>query len=77
MTHTLTVDAQLFKKINTKEKTLMILKDDKNYVVNDTIIFQLEGEREELITTIEYLEIEVPGLKNGYVAFTIKPKEYE
>lgn len=71
MTHTISVDAQLFEKIKSGNKNLMILKDDRNYISGDTIIYQIDGEREELIMRIDYLEIEVPGLKNGHVAFTI------
>lgn len=52
----------------------MILKDDRNYVANDILIYQIPGEREELIMSIDYLEAEVPGLKSGYVAFSIKSK---
>lgn len=76
MTHTIDINnPAIFKSIKDGIKTYMILKDDRNYISGDTIVFQILSEREECIMVIDSLEVETPGLKNGYVSFAIKPKE--
>jgi hypothetical protein len=75
MTHTLDVVDGLFKLLESEQKTFILLKDDRNYIAGDTIVFQLLEERKELKMEISHLEVEVPGLKNGFVLLGLKPKE--
>jgi hypothetical protein len=75
MTHTLGVVEGLFKLLESETKSFILLKDDRNYIAGDTIVFQVFPDRMELKMEVTYLEVEVPGLKNGFVLLGLKPKE--
>ena len=75
MTHTLDVVEGLFNLLESDTKSFIMLKDDRNYIAGDTIVFQVLSDRKELKMEIAYLEVEVPGLKNGFVLLGLKPKE--
>lgn len=75
MTHTLVVVKGLFELLGTETKTFILLKDDRNYVAGDTIIFQVLEDRKEFKMEVSYLEVETPGLKNGFILLGLKPKE--
>lgn len=74
MTHTLDISPEALKPIELGIKTFLLLKDDRNYVVGDTIVFQILSERIERPVEVTYLEVEKPGIKNGYILLGIKPK---
>jgi len=75
MTHTITIEEISFKTYKSGFKSFILLKDDRNYVAGDTIIFQLMGNREELKMEVVNLEIDSPGLKNNYCILGLKEKE--
>jgi len=75
MTHTLDVVDGLFELLNTGRKTFICLKDDRNYIVGDTIAFQVTSERKEVKMEIAYLECEIPGLKKEHIILGLKQKE--
>lgn len=75
MTHTLDVVKGLFELLETEAKTFILLKDDRNYVAGDTVVFQVLEDRKELEMRVSYLEVETPGLKNGFIVLGLKPKE--
>lgn len=77
MTHTLEVVEGLYELLNTGRKSFICLKDDRNYIVGDTIAFQVTSERKELKMEVAYLECEIPGLKKEYVLLGLKQKENE
>jgi hypothetical protein len=75
MTHTLDVVEGLFNLLEGETKSFILLKDDRNYVAGDIIVFQVLDQRKEFKTEVSYLEIETPGLKNGYILLGLKQKE--
>lgn len=75
MTHTIDVVEGLFELLKTGRKSFLCLKDEMNYIVGDTIVFQVIAERKELKMEVAYLEVEVPGLKKEYILLGLKPKE--
>jgi hypothetical protein len=75
MTHTLDVVEGLMNLLESETKSFILLKDDRNYVAGDTIVFQVVADRKELKMEVNYLEVEVPGLKNGFILLGLKPKE--
>jgi len=72
MTHTIDVVEGLLELLKSGRKSFLVLKDDRNYIVNDTIVFQVLADRKELKMSIDYLEVEVPGLKNGFIILGLK-----
>lgn len=77
MTHTLEVVEDFYELLNTGKKSFMCLKDDRNYIVGDTIAFQVTMDRKELKMEVVYLECEIPGLKKEYIIIGLKQKENE
>jgi uncharacterized protein DUF3850 len=75
MTHTIDISPEALKPIDLGIKTFILLKDDRNYVAGDTIVFQILSERIERAMEVTCLEVETTGLKNGYILLGIKPKE--
>lgn len=75
MTHTLDVVDGLFQLLESGNKSFICLKDDRNYIVGDTIAFQITSDRKELKMEVAYLEVEVPGLRKEYILLGLKPKE--
>jgi hypothetical protein len=75
MTHTLDISPTGLKPIENGIKTFLLLKDDRNYVAGDIIVFQILSERKEFRTEISCVEVEVPGLKTGYILLGIKSIE--
>lgn len=76
MTHTLEItNSEIFKAIKDGRKSFLLIKDDRNYVAGDTIAFQILSDREEVVMAIDYLEVEVPGLKKDFILLAIKAKE--
>lgn len=72
MTHTIDVAEGLYKLLESGTKSFLVLKDDRNYIAGDTIVFQVLADRKELKMTISCLEVEVPGLKNGFIILGLK-----
>jgi hypothetical protein len=72
MTHTIDVLKDHLELLKNGSKSFIILKDDRNYIVGDTIAFQVLADRKELKMSISYLEVEVPGLKNGFIILGLK-----
>jgi hypothetical protein len=77
MTHTLEVVEGLYELLNNGKKSFICLKDDRNYIVGDTIAFQVTMDRKELKMEVVYLECEIPGLKKEYIILGLKQKENE
>ena len=75
MTHTLEVVEGLYELLNTGKKSFMCLKDDRNYIVGDTIAFQVTIDRMELKMEVVYLECEIPGLKKEYILLGLKNED--
>ena len=77
MTHTLEVVEGLYELLNNGKKSFICLKDDRYYIVGDTIAFQVTMDRKELKMEVVYLECEIPGLKKEYIILGLKQKENE
>jgi hypothetical protein len=73
MTHVEKIESKsTFENIKDEKETLFI-QQRNDYGLNDTIIFQ--HEREEFVAVVSEMILEIKGLKSGYVAFVVKPKE--
>jgi hypothetical protein len=72
MTHTIDVVKGLLELLESGTKTFLVLKDERNYVAGDVIVFQVLADRKELKMSVDYLEVEVPGLKNGFIILGLK-----
>ena len=76
MTHTIEITNQaVFKAIKDGRKSFLLIKDERNYIVGDTLAFQILSDREEVIRIIEFLEVDIPGLKKDFILLGIKQKE--
>jgi uncharacterized protein DUF3850 len=74
MTHTLYVVEGLYQLLESGRKTFLCIKDDRNYIVGDTIAFQYLPNRKELKMEVAYLEVEISGLKKDYIILGLKPE---
>ena len=72
MTHTIDIGEGLYNLLESQTKSFIVLKDERNYVVGDVIVFQVLAMRKELKMSVDYLEVEVPGLKNGFIILGLK-----
>lgn len=81
MTHLIEVAQGDFKAINGGYKTFIVVKTDRKYSVDDTLIIQgyENGESTsklaELNYKIDYIDENSPALKKGYCIVGIKEKE--
>jgi Domain of unknown function (DUF3850) len=73
------VTIQEFENIQSEDQTFLILKNDKPFRIDDTLIFQREGEESELTAKITHIKNgDTQGLKANYCAVGFKiesPKE--
>lgn len=84
MRHFIPLQSDQFKRLNDGSKQFELIKEDRPYRTNDTLIYQeISGGqkndleytgKEEEFTIIEVMNI-APGLKSGYCILGIKPKE--
>ena len=76
MTHIFSVNESALQEVKDGTKTLFIVKNDNDYRLNDYVLFQCPENRTEIELTIcEIAEGKYFGVKSGYVAFVVKPKE--
>jgi len=75
MTHIHEVEVSHYKQLTDGTKNFLLLKAGKKIAEEDTIILQCqEGEYPTIVTGITIPD-ENNGLKSGWQALTIKPKE--
>lgn len=81
MTHLIEAAQGTFKAIKGGYQTFIVVKDDRNYAVSDTIIIQgyengdSGGKLEELTYKIDFVDEKSAALKKGYCILGIKEKE--
>lgn len=75
MTHTIEVEEKLMKELTSGLRTFLLIKDDRNFIAGDTVIFQNLAARDEHKMEVACLEVEAPGLKSNFVILGLKEKE--
>jgi hypothetical protein len=74
MTYTYELSPEGYKEIESGTRTFLLLKD-KGYVLGDIFLIQEPLARKEMKMEVQYLEIEKPGLKSGFIILGLKERE--
>ncbi len=74
MTHLMEVTSDLFTEALNGNKRYIIVKNERPYANDDTLVLQVAGLLDELIYKVSSVDSSTNGLKSGYCIISFEPK---
>ncbi len=74
MTHLMEVSSDLFTEALNGNKRYIIVKNERPYANDDTLVLQVTESLDELIYKVSYVDSSTNGLKSGYCIISFEPK---
>jgi len=74
MTHLMEVSSDLFTEALNGNKRYIIVKNERPYANDDTLVLQVAGSLDELIYKVNSIDSSTNGLKSGYCIISFEPK---
>jgi hypothetical protein len=74
MTHLMEISSDLFTEVLNGNKRYIIVKNERLYSNDDTLILQVTASPDELLYKISSVDYNSNGLKTGYCIISFEPK---